>query len=435
MAFAPPVKAKVSSHMAKSTWTPLSNPSSNNQVFEERREIMKKWFAKWQDSQKRVVVGDILQSLSQRHLIELHENLNCKFPQERFDFTKILPRVLTLYLFSFLDPRTLCRCAQVSWYWNYLSELDCVWRPKCLKFGWYPTYQPTPFEEKIWKRFYVKTVHELNYAKPKVKQSPALTAGREYDDDIQGRLDTDRSLISRGSTRSHMSTTSTLGMKRGPVVPSSRRPLPSAKWEPPPWRGSDPKPLDTMRYNVLDNSSKYAKNSPGKSKSTTASAHHKKFSSTLNSARSLNIDRPKSARTPRTPKKINKTPTKSEDTILERPSSRTKQHESLQVSRSIESLDQTGKMKNGKPDDPFEVNSITRQSIDAGKRPQPVAKVSSNNNSFGKTMKTEMLIKELDAAKIEETETKEQVKVDESTSDLQGKGWQPAEGNSDDEDF
>ena len=32
MAFAPPIKAKVSTHMAKSTWTPLNNPSSNNQV-------------------------------------------------------------------------------------------------------------------------------------------------------------------------------------------------------------------------------------------------------------------------------------------------------------------------------------------------------------------------------------------------------------------
>ena len=46
--------------------------------------------------------------------------------------------------------------------------MDCLWRPKCLKFGWYPTYQPSPFEEKIWKRFYVSTVHELNFAKMKV---------------------------------------------------------------------------------------------------------------------------------------------------------------------------------------------------------------------------------------------------------------------------
>ena len=60
---------------------------------------------------------------------------------------------------------------KVSWYWNYLSELDCLWRPKCMKFGWYPTQQPTPFEEKVWKRFYVNTVHELHYTKPKVRGS------------------------------------------------------------------------------------------------------------------------------------------------------------------------------------------------------------------------------------------------------------------------
>ena len=30
------------------------------------------------------------------------------------DFTRALPRVLSLYVFSFLDPRSLSRCAQVS---------------------------------------------------------------------------------------------------------------------------------------------------------------------------------------------------------------------------------------------------------------------------------------------------------------------------------
>jgi len=42
------------------------------------------------------------------------ETLKRKFPQEKYDFTKIFPRVLTLYIFSYLDPRTLCRCAQVG---------------------------------------------------------------------------------------------------------------------------------------------------------------------------------------------------------------------------------------------------------------------------------------------------------------------------------
>jgi len=30
------------------------------------------------------------------------------------DFTRSFPRVLSIYVFSFLDPRSLCRCAQVT---------------------------------------------------------------------------------------------------------------------------------------------------------------------------------------------------------------------------------------------------------------------------------------------------------------------------------
>ena len=34
-------------------------------------------------------------------------------PVSREDFTRVLPRVLSLQIFSYLDPRSLCRCAQV----------------------------------------------------------------------------------------------------------------------------------------------------------------------------------------------------------------------------------------------------------------------------------------------------------------------------------
>lgn len=398
MAFAPPVKAKVSSHMAKSTWTPLNNRASNNQVFEERREIMKKWFDKWQDSQKRVVVGDILKSLSHRHLIELHENLNCKFPQENFDFTKILPRVLTLYLFSFLDPRTLCRCAQVSWYWNYLTELDCLWRPKCLKFGWYPTYQPTPFEEKIWKRFYVKTVHELNYAKPKSATAQIKECPSERGIPLQQykSLDTERSvLMSRGSGGG------TLGVRRGPLTqPSNRKPSSSsAKWEPPPWRGSDPNPVDTMRYNVLNNTSKFVKKNP--SMIASGKSPHKK-SANMNSARSLStttMERSKSSTRRSTPRKKLQTPHQTE-------------HAKQIIQQEKESIDLEEK------------NNLIK------------GKATMNNNSdevdnemkFAKTMKNEELAKEMKKMTTNNDDNEHQ--VDQS---LQGTGWKTAV--SDDENF
>ena len=72
----------------------------------------------------------------------LQEKLDERFPAERIDFTRLLPRNLSLHILSFLDPRSLSRCAQVSWYMKWLAESDQLWRPKCLRFGWYPPYKP-----------------------------------------------------------------------------------------------------------------------------------------------------------------------------------------------------------------------------------------------------------------------------------------------------
>ena len=37
-----------------------------------------------------------------------------KIPAEALDFTTKLPKVLSLYIFSFLDPQSLCHCAQAQ---------------------------------------------------------------------------------------------------------------------------------------------------------------------------------------------------------------------------------------------------------------------------------------------------------------------------------
>lgn len=43
-------------------------------------------------------------------------------PVTRLDFTTVLPRFLSLYVLSFLNPRDLCAAAQVSWHWRFLAE-------------------------------------------------------------------------------------------------------------------------------------------------------------------------------------------------------------------------------------------------------------------------------------------------------------------------
>ena len=46
--------------------------------------------------------------------IEQFKSINQKF--------QVLPRSLSLYIMSFLDPRSLSRASLVSWHWKFLSE-------------------------------------------------------------------------------------------------------------------------------------------------------------------------------------------------------------------------------------------------------------------------------------------------------------------------
>ena len=71
-------------------------------------------FDKWTDTQRRRILTGLLErcSLSQQKFC--CRKLQEKIPAEALDFTTKLPRVLSLYIFSFLDPRSLCRCAQVQ---------------------------------------------------------------------------------------------------------------------------------------------------------------------------------------------------------------------------------------------------------------------------------------------------------------------------------
>ncbi|XP_067950065.1 F-box only protein 16-like isoform X2 [Watersipora subatra] len=222
-------KASKSNSRVLSTWTPLSNEESNKKVFMERRELFCKWFEKWSEPQRKRVVNDILKLSSQSQLKFTDQMLAERLPTKEHDFTRVLPRVLSLYLFSFLDPRTLCRCAQVCWYWKYLAELDQLWMMKCLRLGWTLPFSPGPYEHGLWKRSYVENLKSLQYLKTQINiddHMRSLTMGspKSY-----------RSILSQHSRQG----SAFGGRKSGPVKPA--------------WRGSDPTPKDTWRYNYLNN--------------------------------------------------------------------------------------------------------------------------------------------------------------------------------------
>ncbi|XP_063248005.1 F-box only protein 16 [Prinia subflava] len=227
MAFAPPkIPPGPGLQLKLSSWTPLNHAPTNDKVFEERRALLGKWFDKWTDGQRRRILVDLLErcSLSQQKFC--CRQLQARVPAEAVDFTTTLPRVLTLYIFSFLDPRSLCRCAQVSWHWKHLSELDRLWMPKCLRLGWVIAFRPTPLEQGVWKQHYVETVRELRLTTHKI---PAKDEFIVVDVQPVKSDDPERKLPVAGQ-----------GMSR-------------ARAEPPPWRSADRNPTDTVRYNYLDN--------------------------------------------------------------------------------------------------------------------------------------------------------------------------------------
>ncbi|XP_030626791.1 F-box only protein 16 [Chanos chanos] len=226
-----------------STWTPLNHQLSNNNVFMERRNLLGKWFDKWTDNQRKLVFQDFLSRCTLSQLKYLRQTLCSQVPEEALDFITVLPRVISLYIFSFLDPRSLCRCAQVNWHWKTLAELDQLWMPKCLRLGWCIKFTPTPFEQGVWKRHYIETVLDLNISKPKTPAQEAFVIpevkviGCQAEDQI---TEADFGERRPGPVSQHGT---------GSTWCKSQRTVKG----PPPWRDADRHPKDTIRFNYLEN--------------------------------------------------------------------------------------------------------------------------------------------------------------------------------------
>ncbi|KAA8583297.1 hypothetical protein FQN60_015843 [Etheostoma spectabile] len=241
MPVAPRSSAKMQTKL--SAWTPLNHPESNSKVFEERRNLLAKWFARWSDSQRKALLQDLVLSCSVDQLLFLKLSVGRRLPLQAADFTRLLPRALCLYLFSFLDPRSLCRCAQVSWIWRSIVELDQLWMPKCVRLGWCINFSPTPLEQAVWKRLYVHTVQELRVtALQQQSEVPHISA-------ISSRHG---ALSELAVVSDEHATTPTNTQTRGGTSRTGFR-KEKQTTTPPPWKDSDRRPTDTLRFNYLDN--------------------------------------------------------------------------------------------------------------------------------------------------------------------------------------
>lgn len=224
--------SRTAKNRVKSSWTPLSNEEANQkwkelptaQIFDERRNLVVKWFDKWTDSQRKQVLSDLMEKCKLKQ-IEFASNLcSQRKPVYHEDFTRTLPRVISLYILSFLDPRSLCRSSQVCWYWKLLCDSDHLWMLKALRLGWSLPFSPSPYESGLWKKLYIENIMALKCLTPTVPR------------DLQIESEDTKVMTSRSER------------------PGSARRTPRAR-EPgrPPWKGSDPIPKDTWRNNYLEN--------------------------------------------------------------------------------------------------------------------------------------------------------------------------------------
>ena len=124
-------------------------------------------FSMWTDAQRKKFLTFVLKKCTKSQLRFVNEGwFKKKLPIHHLDYTTVLPRFICTYIFSFLDPRSLCRAAQVSWHWKFISEQDVIWMPKCLRFGWYLPYMPSSREYGCWKHHYIMCTGSLDMEAP-----------------------------------------------------------------------------------------------------------------------------------------------------------------------------------------------------------------------------------------------------------------------------
>ncbi|XP_038078393.1 epithelial cell-transforming sequence 2 oncogene-like isoform X2 [Patiria miniata] len=203
----------------QSQWTPILHKPSNEQIFVERRELIGHWFDLWTDAQRKRFLQYILMRCRRAQLLYLYNWFEGRIPLEHLNFATVLPRFLSLYILSFLDPRSLSKAAMVCWHWKFLAEQDILWMPKCIKLGWFLPYKPKDNEYGAWKRHYIHCLRTLDVA-----QSPK-------DFGLYGRMGDGSDLDDAAARKKKNQTSSDL------VVSSSldSRPV---------WLDPDPRPQD-----------------------------------------------------------------------------------------------------------------------------------------------------------------------------------------------
>ncbi|KAI7858976.1 WD40-repeat-containing domain protein [Circinella umbellata] len=109
----------------------------------DRAAISRIWslFSAAPADQRTLILKGLLSTCCMPQLSFLYDEIK---PLLRIDFSSIVPREVSLRIFSFLDAKSLCHAAQVSQSWRSLADDDQLWHrmceqhidKKCTKCGW-----------------------------------------------------------------------------------------------------------------------------------------------------------------------------------------------------------------------------------------------------------------------------------------------------------
>lgn len=79
-------------------------------------------FDLWNDSQRKRFFDMVFSQCRRSQYKFIQDYFQEKVPLQHLDFTTVLPAFLSLYIFTFLEPKSLCRAAQACWHWKFLTE-------------------------------------------------------------------------------------------------------------------------------------------------------------------------------------------------------------------------------------------------------------------------------------------------------------------------
>eukprot|EP00112_Aurelia_sp_Birch-Aquarium-sp1_P003722 Seg1418.2 transcript_id=Seg1418.2/GoldUCD/mRNA.D3Y31 product="Epithelial cell-transforming sequence 2 oncogene-like" protein_id=Seg1418.2/GoldUCD/D3Y31 len=144
-------------------WSHVRRALANDQLYGDRILAFTEWFDVWDSSQRCKFFLKFLRKCTPNELMYIEGWFIQRSPILRQDFTSALPKWISLYIFSHLDPKSLCQASQVSWHWHFLAEQDTIWMPKCVRLGWLLPVFPNKKEYGAWKYHYINCVNSLDF--------------------------------------------------------------------------------------------------------------------------------------------------------------------------------------------------------------------------------------------------------------------------------